>query len=116
MNKPTVRIAFRHMDSTEHLQNHINKQLEKVNTFLSHEATPITIDLVMSPAKLHAHHQVELVIKSPNYHVVVNHEGTEFYQLLDKVIDAAYRKLHEEKRRKEDSIKEKRSDKRDIKL
>lgn len=111
MNAPIIRIVFRHMDSTSDMENHINKQLKKVIEFLGNEPTPIYIDLVMTPSKVHAHHEIELLIKSPEYHVVVKKEGADFYLLLDKVIDAAYDKLHEEKRQKIDERKEQRPDK-----
>jgi len=111
MNTPIVRLAFRHTESTEHLENHINQQLKKVVDFISKEPTPITIDLVMTPSKNHAHHEVEIVIKSPNFNVIVKKEGPNFYQVLDEVIDTAHRNLLEADRKIGHENKQKRLDK-----
>lgn len=91
------RIVFRHMDHSKVMEDHANKHLKKVEEFLKNEPTPIHIDLVLEPSKVHAHHLVELRVKTPHYDCVAKREGPDFYQLLDHVIDIMYRELHEEK-------------------
>lgn len=95
---------FRHMDHSEPMQEHVNKQLEKIEKFLEHEQTPVHIDLVMEPSKTREHHFIELKIKSPSYDVIAKreHSGDKFYEELDKVIDTAYRQLREQKSRNHD--------------
>ncbi len=98
MNK---RITFRNMDKSDVMEQYANQQLKKVEEFLSHERSPIHIDLVFEPSKVREHHKVELRVKSPSYEAYSSYEyqGTGFYDVLDRVIDTMYEQLHEQKRR-----------------
>ena len=104
MNK---RITFRGMDHSDVLEEYANQQLQKIEDFLENERTPIRIDLILEPAKLRQHSRVELRVKSPNYDLISNyeHEGQEFYDVLDRVIDVMYNELHEAKDRMDDKRK-----------
>ena len=101
MNK---RIFFKNMDHSAAMENHANQQLAKIEGFLVHEASPVHIDLTFSPSKVREHHKVELRVKSPNYDLVseYEHQGMEFYDVVDRVIDTMYRNLHEAKRQRID--------------
>jgi ribosomal subunit interface protein len=95
------RIVFRHMDHSDMIEDHVNKRLHKIEEFLSHEPTPIHLDLVMEPSKTREHSRVELRIKTPHYDKIVHREfqGEKFYEVLDYVIDTMYRELQEEKKK-----------------
>lgn len=93
------------MDHSDVMEEYANEQLAKVINFLEHERTPIYIDLVLEPSKIHAHHRVELRVKSPQYDLISNYEGTDLYAVLDRVIDVMYEELHEQKRREVDERK-----------
>ena len=99
------RITFKGMDHSEVLEIYANQQLEKVEEFLQHERSPIYMDLVFEPSHVHAHHKVELRVKSPNYDRISNYEGTDFYHTLDRVIDVMYQELHKDKQRHIDEKK-----------
>jgi len=101
------RITFRNMEHSEVMEDYANQQLKKIEEFLSNEPTPVYIDLVLEPSKVHEHHRVELRVKSPNYERISNyeHEGMDFYDVLDRVIDVMYRGLHEDKKRLNDKKK-----------
>lgn len=112
-----AKITFRNMSHSEPMEQHAQSQLEKVKRFLEHEQSPVHIDLILSPSKVHSHHLVELRVKSPQYDLTSNYEGAEFYKVLDRVIDSMYTRLHEAKRKlvsarkmvdKDDNRKEKR--------
>ena len=103
MNK---RITFRSMDHSDLIEQHANKQLAKVEDFLRNEPTPIYIDLVLEPSKVHAHNKVELRVKSPHYELYVTHEGPDFYAVLDHVIDVMYYDLHKQKQKEVDMRKQ----------
>jgi ribosome-associated translation inhibitor RaiA len=94
-----TRVTFRHMDSEPDLENHAYAALERVTKALEHEPSPHNVDLVLSPGRPHAHHQVELLILTPHINIVVKEEGPHMYQLIDHVCDIAYRKIHEHKER-----------------
>ncbi len=100
-----TKITFRNMEHSDPIEQHAQKQLEKVKTFLSNEASPVFIDLVLEPSKVHSHHRVELRVKSPHYDIISNYEGPEFYKVLDRVIDVMYQELHEAKRKRIDARK-----------
>lgn len=93
------RITFKGMDHSEAIENYASEQLDRVVEFLSNERSPVYIDLMFKPSKIHAHHLVELRIKSPNYSIVSNYEGKDFYGTVDRVIDVMYCELHEHKRK-----------------
>ena len=100
------RITFRHMDHSNVMEDYANQQLAKIEEFLSNDRTPIYIDLVLEPSKVHAHHRIELRVKTPRFEKISNFEGTDFYNVLDRVIDTMYRELHEEKRKEIDERKQ----------
>jgi ribosomal subunit interface protein len=92
MNK---RILFQGIEKTKHMEEHCNKQLAKVEHLLEHERTPVFIDLRLEPSKVHAHHFVELRVKTPTVEKISTYEGPEFYEVVDHVIDVMYRELCE---------------------
>lgn len=112
MNEPKIRIAMRHMETSPGLENHINKQLARVIAFVGNEPTPIFIDFVITPAKVHANNEVTIQIKTPNYEAIIKKEGPEVYTLVDTVCEEMYEKLCEEKRKLVDDHKNKRLEKR----
>lgn len=101
------RIVFRGVDHSDNAEQYANKQLQKIEHFLEHEQTPVHIDLIFEPSKLRQHSRVELRVKSPHYDLISHyeHEGVEFYAVLDHVIDSMYRQLHEAKEKNHDKLK-----------
>ena len=94
------RITFKDMEHSAPMEQEANKLLEKVEKFLLEEdRSPIYIDLVLEPSHVHAHHKIELRVKSPNFERYSSYEGKDFYHTLDRVVDVMYRELHEDKRR-----------------
>lgn len=104
MNK---RIMFRHMAHSDSIEQHALQQLEKIEHFLENEPTPCSIDLVMEPSATREHPRIELRVKTPHYDLITHyeHDGMDFYQVLDHVIDVMYRLLHEEKQKYVDARK-----------
>lgn len=101
MNK---RFYFKNMEPSKAMENYAHEQLAKIEEFLSHEESPVFLDLTFTPSKVHAHNFVELRIKSPHYDLVTHYEkeGMPFYECLDHVIDTMYKNLHEAKRKRID--------------
>lgn len=92
-----IQITFQNCDSSQVMEEHIKGQLSKIVHFLEKEPTPIYIDIIIKPGRVHAHHQVEFLLKSPHYDLVTHDEGPKVYQVLDNVIDAMYARLRKEK-------------------
>jgi ribosomal subunit interface protein len=94
-----IQITFQNNEASPTIENHINEQLAKILHFLEHERDPRYIEIIIKPGRTHAHHQVEFLLKTPNYDLVTHDEGPKVYQLLDNVIDAMYAQLRREKDR-----------------
>jgi ribosomal subunit interface protein len=94
------RIAFRGIDSTPVLEEFINSHLEKVVHLLENEPTPIMVDMVLEASKVHAHHKVELRVKTPHYDLIAHHEGPEMYQEIDRVVDKMIGELRRAKEKR----------------
>jgi ribosomal subunit interface protein len=101
------QITFRNMEHSDVMENYINQQLEKIEKYLENEREPIYIELVLEPSKVHAHHRVELRVKTPRYYLVEDYTGPDFYPVLDHVIDAMYRQILEKKKELVDENKKK---------
>ena|ERR1700722_2532495 len=104
MNK---RIVFRNMEHSNVMEEYANNQLEKIITFLKNDRGPVHIDLYLEPSRLHKHHRVDLHVRSAEYNLnsSYEHEGMDFYETLDHVIDVMYRELLETKRKNHDKEK-----------
>lgn len=101
------RILYKNMESTPVLEEFANKHLEKVEKILENEPTPIYLDLTLESMPTHAHHRVEMIVKSPHYDLVAHHEGPEMYQEIDHVVDTMIRELRKAKARLVDEAKTK---------
>jgi ribosome-associated translation inhibitor RaiA len=105
MNK---QITFRNMEKSENIESYALQQLFKIEEFLKSERSPIHIEFIFEPSKVHEHNRVELRIKTPRFDEIVDyeHKGVAFYQALDRVIDIMYLRLREaNKREKRDERK-----------
>jgi ribosomal subunit interface protein len=100
------RIVFHGIEKTKPMEEYCNKQLVKIEHFLENERTPISIDLTLMPSKVHAHHFIELHVKTPHYDKMSTYEGPEFYDVVDRVIDVMYRELHKAKDKEKEHRKE----------
>lgn len=97
-----IQITFKNMEHSDPMEQHIRKHLEKIEHFLHNERDPIFIHVFLEPSKVHRHHRIELLVKSPNYDLSVayEHEGMDFYITLDRVINQMLDRLQDEHQRK----------------
>lgn len=94
-----IKITFQNCDSSPVMEKHINEQMGKIVRFLEHERSPIYLEIIIQPGRIHAHHHVEFLLKTPNYDLVTHDEGPKVYQMVDNVIDTMYSRLRKEKDR-----------------
>ena len=104
MNK---RIVFRNMEHSDVVHDYADQQLAKIEEFIEHFNSPHIIALYLEPSHVREHHRVELHVRfgSHTLESSYEHEGSSFYDTLDRVIDTMYRRLHEEKRKIDDQKK-----------
>lgn len=102
------RITFKKMEHSAPMEDYVNKQLEKIETFLESEPTPIYIDMILEASKVREHPFVELRVKSPNFDCISNYEktGVDMYDCIDRVIDTMYKQLREQKKKMNDDRKQ----------
>lgn len=100
-----VRIFFHEMEHSAAIESKAQELMQKIYKFLEHEREPIYIHLTIEAGRPHAHHQVEVRVKSPNYELMVKDEGPDIYLLLNQMIDLMYKRLHE---KKEELVRERR--------
>lgn len=93
------RIVFRGMEKTQPMEDYCNQQLAKIEKLLENEREPIVINVVLEPSKVHAHHFVEVRVKTPSYYEISTYEGPQFYDVMDRVIDVLYRNLLEARKK-----------------
>lgn len=98
-------VAFRNMEHSAVLEEFAYKHLEKVEKVLENEPTPVKIDLVITAASTHPHHNVEIRVKTPHYDLITQHEGPELYQEIDKVTDKMVQEIRKAKEKRIDELK-----------
>lgn len=99
------RIAFKNMERNDNLETFAHQKLEKVDHLLASERTPITINLVLEQAKVHAHNRVELHVTSPHFNLVAHHEGPDFFKEIAHVIDTMVEEIRTAKERKTEEFR-----------
>lgn len=105
----TKKIEFRRMESNVAIENHIDKQLAKIEKFLQNERTPIVINIVLEKHPNHAHDSASIYITVPIHEktidIVAKREGPNLYTCIDEVLDLAYRDLLNAKQELVDQLK-----------
>ena len=101
--KPTIIITFRHMDHSPVIEEHARTQLEKLDKFLDNEPSPVVVELVLEAQPVHAHHKIDLLVKSPHYHCFSHDEGPDMYQVLDSVIQKMCTEIRRAKEKRIDN-------------
>lgn len=102
MNK---RIYFKGLDHTQAYEDHVNSVIKKIESFITTDKTPQSIEVVLDKRPTHAHNTCEIRISSPSYRVIVSKEGEDLYKLIDLVGHIAYEELHRQKERQVDKDK-----------
>jgi ribosomal subunit interface protein len=93
------------MQSSPTLEESVATQLAKIEEFLSHERTPVTIDIVLEAYPTGAHNSVEIRVHSPQYEAIASREGKDMYKLVGEVSDCIYSELRKQKEERVDRDK-----------
>ena len=79
------KITFRGMDSSPVIEEHVNKLIDKIFELLTKQSSPIYVDLILEASKNHAHNRAELMLKTPLLDLVSKYEGTDLYDVINRV-------------------------------
>ncbi len=102
-----VHIKFRGMDHSDAIEAYVGDKFAKLESFIKkEEKEPINVDIVLTAARTHHHHEVEVHMRAAHYSFTVKRENSDLYQAIDKVMDIAYREMQKDKQKQVDSIKE----------
>lgn len=93
-----ITIAFRHLDSSPFIKNHLEEKLEKLPRFFSKD--PIKVHAVIT--KDSSHFQFEIVATAESTSFTATGEGEDLYI----VIDETCHRLEEQCRRHKDKFKD----------
>jgi ribosomal subunit interface protein len=96
------KITFRRMEHSKVMEDYINQQLAKIEKILEHEREPIFLEVFLEPAKVHACHLIHILVKTPRFSLNSEYQGSEFYDVLDRVIDTMYRQIIEKRKELQD--------------
>ena len=88
------QITFRSMDHSDSLEQYALSHLSKIEHFLQQsEKSPIFIHMIITGGFVHAHHKIELLIKTPHYDLVSHEENKDAYQAINNVVHTMFSEL-----------------------
>lgn len=92
------------MPHSDGIDQHAREKLEKIKTFLrrTEEIHPILAELFLNAHTQHAHHDVELRVKSGDIAVAAHETGADMYLAIDTVIDKIITQIKKAKERNDD--------------
>ena len=101
-----IKVAFHGMSHSEPMEQHAREKLAKILNFLEDRVnmTPLFAEMFLKANKQHPHHHVELHLRTPQFNLNAEDEGTDMYMCIDNTIDKMVSLL---KKHKERSIDEK---------
>ena len=91
-------LTFRHMEHSNAMALYVDEQLVKLEKFLANEPTPVFLDVVLEADHRRSVSRGEIRLKTPHYDVFAHDEQPDMYDLIDTIIDIAYRQVLEKKR------------------
>ncbi|KKT23972.1 MAG: hypothetical protein UW09_C0001G0035 [candidate division TM6 bacterium GW2011_GWF2_43_87] len=93
------KVTFSGRDHTAVLDQHIEKQLERIEHLLKGEPSPIFIDVVVDFHDVHQHHHVTTRVKTPHFECYAEHEGPDIFAEINEVMDRVHDQLRTEKKK-----------------
>ena len=100
------QITFRSMDHSDALEQYALSHLSKIEHFLQKsERSPISIHMIITGGFVHAHHKIELLVKTPHYDLVSHEENKDAYQAINNVLHTMFSELTRAKEKLVDTRK-----------
>lgn len=93
------------MEPSKSIEEHIKKELDKLEKLLKSERSPVSVHLIITGAHVHANPHIEVRLDSPHFHLKAQEEGADvhkephIFKAIDIVITKMLRQLHDAKSR-----------------
>ena len=95
-----LKISFHHMPRSAALEEHAREKLARIQALFKHAdpTQPLFIELFLhAETSHHAHHSVEMRLKSGPYSLSTHDQGDDMYVALEQAIDKMVNVLKKEK-------------------
>lgn len=108
-------ISFIGMPHSDPLEEHSNQKLDKLTALIKHDDEhegAYFLELHLKAQEMHAHHRVDLHVKTPHVNLHTHDEGPEMYLAVDNAIDRMITLYKKEKGKIQDRHRNIETDKR----
>ncbi len=99
------KITFRRMEPSTVIEEFINAKLDKFEELLGSERSPVSVSVVIDTHPTHAHNKVDVLVDTPDYNLIANHEGQDVYVEIDTVMDKMLREIRRAKEKRDSEQK-----------
>ena len=110
-----VKISFHNMPHSNALEEHAHEKLAKITHLFKEESSdhPLFFELFLNAETTHAHHNVELHVKTEKLNLVTHTEHADMYiatdQVIEKMVGLVRKKKNKQKDKEQKVINEKRA-------
>lgn len=86
MDGVSIAVIFRRMEHSSVIDEHVRKQLVRLEKFLEQERTPASIEVIIEAMPLRSFYIVDLRVHTPRFRELVKDEGHDIYLIIDSVV------------------------------
>jgi len=99
-----IKINFHQMPHSDGLETHAKSKLQKIASLFkkTEDLHPLSAELFLNAHPVHAHHEVELRIRSGHFNLASHDTGQDMYLIIDSVIEKMITQVKREKERSDD--------------
>ena len=92
------------MPHSDGLEHHAKEKLQKIASLFkkTEDTHPLSAELFLNAHTVHAHHEVELRIKSSHFNLTSHDSGEDMYVTIDNVVDKMVSQVKKEKEKLDD--------------
>ncbi|MBI2353360.1 ribosome-associated translation inhibitor RaiA [Candidatus Dependentiae bacterium] len=101
-----IDVTFRNMESTEGLQDYVEKYTEKFKKYLAkYDPLATFVHVVLDGHLEHRRYTAEVRVKTPHFNLIVNRQNHDMYPLIDEIMHIMERDLQIAKEKEVDMVK-----------
>lgn len=100
-----IKITCRGCEHTPDLDKYIHQKFKRVEEFLKHVRSPISLEVLVEMHNVHQHHIITARLHAPNYKCMAQHEGPELFAEINEVSDRLIDQVRDHKEKMVDQKK-----------